>query len=298
MPLHDSDSSSSSSSGSWRSQRCVRLQTTAAAAAAAMGAADSSSGGSSAGQHQPHPQQQQQQQQQQPLQPLQQQQQQQQQQHTPSLELPPLELPPSRSAALWLADMSDAQLAQAAADWGYESVGRPLPEGISLTALAETLPDEARALWLGCWCVAVRHAHGLPVVAAHAPQHVATHAHRRRVLVRRPRSTRRRAHSQVFALDLRKALGYLGLSLAVMAAGYAYLWYWHAICPLWQQLCAWAVIGTGYYGAFQTAVDCARFAFWPSRPLLQDLAGALIMAPALISYEVYRLKYFNHIMCV
>lgn len=138
--------------------------------------------------------------------------------------------------------MSDAELQQAASDWGYVQIGRPLPEGVSLTAIADTLPD------------------------------------------------------QVFALDLPKALGYLGLSLAVMAAGYSYLAYWHTICPLWQQLLAWVVIGTGYYGAFQTAVDCAHFVFWPERPLIQDVLGALLMAPALISYELYRLKYFNHIM--
>lgn len=164
----------------------------------------------------------------------------QQQQH--GLDLPPLDLPPSRSAALWLNDMSDAELDQAAADWGYVQVGRPLPEGISLTALAETLPD------------------------------------------------------QVFTLDLGKALGYLSLSLGLMAVGYSYLWYWHSICPLWQQLLAWVVVGTGYYGVFQTAVDCAHFAFWPERPLIQDVVGAMLMAPSLMSYEIFRLKYFNHIM--
>jgi len=153
-----------------------------------------------------------------------------------------LDLPPSRSAALWLNDMSDAELQQAAADWGYVQVGRPLPEGVSLTALADTLPD------------------------------------------------------QVFALDLPKALAYLGLSLGVMALGYSYLWFWHAICPLWQQVLAWVVVGTGYYGVFQTAVDCAHFAFWPERPLIQDVLGAVLMAPALMSYELFRLKYFNHIM--
>jgi fatty acid desaturase len=153
-----------------------------------------------------------------------------------------LDLPPSRSAALWLNDLSDAELQQTAADWGYVQVGRPLPEGISLTALAETLPDK------------------------------------------------------VFALDLSKALGYLGLSLGVMALGYSYLWFWHSICPLWQQMLAWTVIGTGYYGVFQTAVDCAHFAFWPERPWIQDVLGAVLMAPALISYELFRLKYFNHLM--
>lgn len=138
--------------------------------------------------------------------------------------------------------MSDAQLQQAAADWGYQTVGRPLPEGVSLEALAETLPD------------------------------------------------------QVFTLNLGKALGYLGLSLGVMALGYSYLWFWHSICPLWQQVLAWVVVGTGYYGVFQSAVDCAHFAFWPERPLFQDVLGAVLMAPSLFSYELFRLRYLNHIM--
>ena len=138
--------------------------------------------------------------------------------------------------------MSDAELQQAAADWGYTHIGRPLPEGVSLTALAETLPEE------------------------------------------------------VFTLNLTKALGYLALSLGVMALGYSHLVYWHSICPLWQQLLAWVVVGTGYYGVWQTALDCAHFAFWPERPLVQDVVGALLMAPALMSYAVVRLKYFNHIM--
>eukprot|EP00775_Hariotina_reticulata_P008875 gene8875-9054_t len=83
-----------------------------------------------------------------------------------------------------------------------------------------------------------------------------------------------------------------------MAAGYSYLWYWHSLCPLWQQLVCWVVIGTGYFGVFQSAVDCCRFAFWPQRPRVQDLLGAVLMAPALVSYELFRLKYLNHLMCV
>jgi fatty acid desaturase len=93
-----------------------------------------------------------------------------------------------------------------------------------------------------------------------------------------------------------KAVGYLALSVGLMAVGYAYLWFWHSICPLWQQLACWLVIGTGYFGIFQTAVDCAHFAFWPQRPLLQDVLGAVLMAPALMSYAVFRIKYFSHLM--
>jgi hypothetical protein len=153
-----------------------------------------------------------------------------------------LALPPSRSTALWLQDLNDTQLQQQAQDWGYQQIGRPLPEGLSLDTIAATIPDE---------------------------------------------------HYQP---DLLKAVGYLALSVAVMAAGYTYLWYWHSLCPLWQQLACWVVIGTGYFGVFQSAVDCGRFAFWPQRPRLQDFLGAVLMAPALFSYELFRLKYLNHIM--
>lgn len=153
-----------------------------------------------------------------------------------------IDLPPSQSAAAWLNNLSETQLQQQAQDWGYLQLGRPLPEGLSLTAIADTMPDEH------------------------------------------------------FKLDLVRAVGYLALSVAVMAAGYAYLWYWHSICPWWQQLACWLVIGTGYFGVFQSAVDCAHFAFWPQRPAVQDVLGAALMAPALISYEVFRLKYFNHLM--
>lgn len=153
-----------------------------------------------------------------------------------------LQLPPSASAASWLADLDDAALQQQAEEWGYERLGRPLPEGVSLHALAETLPDD------------------------------------------------------VFAIDLIAAVRGLAVSLGLMAAGYCYLWYWHSICPWWQVAAAAVVIGTGYFGAWRTAVDCARFAFWPARPALQDALGAVLMAPALMSYEVFRLKYLNHLM--
>lgn len=153
-----------------------------------------------------------------------------------------IDLPPSRSTALWLNDLDGTQLQQQASDWGYLQVGQSLPEGLSLNAIAETMPEEH------------------------------------------------------FDLDLGKAVGYLAMSIGVMAAGYLYLWYWHSICPLWQQICCWIIIGTGYFGVFQSAVDCSHFAFWPSRPVVQDVLGAALMAPALISYEIWRLKYFNHLM--
>lgn len=94
-------------------------------------------------------------------------------------------------------------------DWGYEQLGRPFPEGISLPALAETLDD--------------RH----------------------------------------FQIDLRKAFGGLLAPLALVAAGCAWQAYMHAVCPMWQQVVCWLAVGTGYFGLFQAAVDCAHFAFWP-----------------------------------
>ena len=37
----------------------------------------------------------------------------------------------------------------------------------------------------------------------------------------------------------------------------------HSICPLWQKLLCWIAVGTGYFGIFNAAADCAQFAFWP-----------------------------------
>lgn len=129
--------------------------------------------------------------------------------------------PGSASGPPDLSALDDLALRQQADDWGYTQLGRPIPAGVSLPALADTLPEEA------------------------------------------------------FRIDLRAAFGRLALSLALMAAAYWWLWYQHSICPLWQQLACWVAAGTGYFGAFVTAVDAAHFAFWPEEPGLQVGRGCL-----------------------
>jgi hypothetical protein len=47
-----------------------------------------------------------------------------------------------RAASLDLAALDDVALAQQAHDWGYTQLGRPVPAGVSLNALAETLPPD------------------------------------------------------------------------------------------------------------------------------------------------------------
>lgn len=66
-----------------------------------------------------------------------------------------------------------------------------------------------------------------------------------------------------FQISLPKAAAHLAACLALVAAGCAWQAHMHTICPLWQKLACWLAIGTGYFGAFQAAADCAHFAFWP-----------------------------------
>jgi fatty acid desaturase len=66
-----------------------------------------------------------------------------------------------------------------------------------------------------------------------------------------------------FQIDLWKAFGGLLAPFALIAVGCAWQAYMHSICPLWQKLLCWLAVGTGYFGAFQAAADCAHFAFWP-----------------------------------
>ncbi|KAI8474562.1 MAG: hypothetical protein J3K34DRAFT_492834 [Monoraphidium minutum] len=154
-----------------------------------------------------------------------------------------LRLPPSVSATTGLDALDDVELQQQAQDWGYTQLGRPFPEEVPLSAVAESLD----------------------------PRH--------------------------FEIDLKQALLGLVASFALIAAGCAWQAHMHAVCPLWQRLLCWLAAGTGYFGAFQAAVDCAHFAFWPQEPAIQDAVGALLMAPALVPYEGWRLQYFNHLMC-
>lgn len=95
--------------------------------------------------------------------------------------------------------------------------------------------------------------------------------------------------------DPKQAWGHLALSLGIMAVGASWLWYNHSICPLWQRALCWLLLGTGYFGVFQTACDCARFAFLQGSQRAADALGSLLMAPSLFSYETWRLKWFNHI---
>jgi hypothetical protein len=155
----------------------------------------------------------------------------------------------------------------------------PLPEGVSLPAIAETLPDSVYELslpkalgYLGL---------SLAVMAAGARAWMCL-----RVFVARAgwlrgsgsvgsggcgSSCGSSCHGGrcVCALQSLRLLSDPHTRPSSTPSGYSYLVFWHSICPLWQQVLAWAVIGTGYFGVFQTAVDCAHFAFWPTRPLLQ-----------------------------
>ena len=67
----------------------------------------------------------------------------------------------------------------------------------------------------------------------------------------------------------RKALAGLVAPLALMAAGYAWMWFMHSIIPLWQQLICWMMVGTGYAGIFNLAHECARNTFLPFAPVTQ-----------------------------
>lgn len=101
---------------------------------------------------------------------------------------------------------------------------------------------------------------------------------------------------QFFGFDAARAALSIALPLAVMAAGYGWLWYWHSICPLWQQLLCAIVIGTAYTGLFKVATECARFSFLPQAPVLQDSLGALIMAPSLYAIHSWRLGHLHHLL--
>ncbi|GLC38206.1 hypothetical protein PLESTB_001087900 [Pleodorina starrii] len=100
---------------------------------------------------------------------------------------------------------------------------------------------------------------------------------------------------RLFAFDARRAAAAVALPLAAMAAGYAWLWYMHSICPAWQTAAAAFLIGTAYTGLFKVAHECARFAFLPQSPGLQDALGLLLMLPSLYPYTSWRLRYMHHL---
>ena len=81
-----------------------------------------------------------------------------------------------------------------------------------------------------------------------------------------------------FQTDAAKAFGSLALCLGLATAGCAWQAHMHAICPLWQKLLCWLAVGTGYFGAFQSAADCARFCFLPQVHALAAFAAVVVAA--------------------
>jgi len=136
--------------------------------------------------------------------------------------------------------LSAEERQELAEQWGYTSVGEPLPEGVSLNILTQALPDRYTEIDVS-----------------------------------------------------RLALG-AAAPLALMAAGYLWMWFMHTIIPGWQMAICWVLVGTGYAGLFTIAHDAARRAMLPQSPLLNDLIGSIIMAPALYSLEAWRIKLLTH----
>ncbi|PNH00494.1 Omega-6 fatty acid desaturase, chloroplastic, partial [Tetrabaena socialis] len=100
--------------------------------------------------------------------------------------------------------------------------------------------------------------------------------------------------ARFFEVDGLRAAAAVAGPLAVMAAGYAWMWYWHSICPVWQQAVAGVLIGTAYAGLFKVAHECARYNFQPLSAELQDLVGSLLMAPSLYAFIPWRLQTLHH----
>lgn len=44
-----------------------------------------------------------------------------------------------------VAQLSDVERARLAKQWGYKTIGRELPDGVSLTDIVKTLPQEVRS---------------------------------------------------------------------------------------------------------------------------------------------------------
>ncbi|KXZ46747.1 hypothetical protein GPECTOR_41g712 [Gonium pectorale] len=101
---------------------------------------------------------------------------------------------------------------------------------------------------------------------------------------------------ELFAFSPLRAAASVAVPLAVMAAGYGWLWYWHSICPGWQVALCGCLIGTAYAGLFKVAHECARLAFVPHAPELQNALGMLLMLPSLYSFPVWRLGTLHHML--
>ncbi|KAG2497440.1 hypothetical protein HYH03_004595 [Edaphochlamys debaryana] len=101
---------------------------------------------------------------------------------------------------------------------------------------------------------------------------------------------------RLFGYSLRSAVAAVALPLSVMAVGYGWLWFWRGVCPLWQQALCAVLIGTAYTGLFKVAHECARFAFVPQSPGLNDALGSLLMLPSLYPFPSWRLAYMSHVL--
>lgn len=99
---------------------------------------------------------------------------------------------------------------------------------------------------------------------------------------------------EVALIDEKRALLGVLAPIALMAAGYGWLWYMHTIIPGWQQALCWLMVGTGYFGLFVVAHDAARLALLPDNTELQNALGSLLMAPSLYSLEAWRVSLLIH----
>ena len=84
--------------------------------------------------------------------------------------------------------------------------------------------------------------------------------------------------SEIFDVNPKLAWGRSLLPAGLMALGYTYLWYMHGIAPLVGKVLSWLAIGTGYFGLFVAATDCAHFSFTPQQPFLQVKTACVFSA--------------------
>jgi uncharacterized membrane protein YgcG len=161
--------------------------------------------------------------------------------------------------------MSPEQRQQRASDWGYDALGVVLPEEVSVRAVAEAV------LFLSSASSQSEQEQEQNAAAAPPPPSIVD-----------PRTP------APLATSLRSAL-----SCAVIAAGYAWMWHMRMLLPAWQATLCWLAIGTAYFGLFQgVGGDAARGALLTLRPRLRDALGAIVMAPALWSFESWKARWW------
>jgi hypothetical protein len=233
----------------------------------------------------------------------------------PSLSLPPLpapapatvpapQLPPRPwrypEQVLGPEAMSPQQRQQQAVDWGYDQVGVVLPEEVSVRAVAEAVlfscsssEEEAPAPASSSSEGTDRPQQQNQPKQNHQPKQnqqdqqppaasTGTTTTTTTTTVIDPRTP------APIATALRSAL-----SCAVIAAAYAWMWHMRTLLPWWQASLCWLAIGTAYFGLFQgVGGDAARGALLPLRPRLRDALGALVMAPALWSFESWKARWW------